>query len=345
MMTEPIADLEQLGDEIAELSAHLHAATYRLLVRLHEFDRREGWTGGFRSCAHWLSWRTGIDAGAARERVRVARALVHLPCIGEAMRRGVLSYAVVRALTRIATPENEAQLLELARQATAAQVEKLVRAWRRADRLEEEDRHESRRLTLYVDTDGSYVIRGRLDPETGALLERALDAATEPAEGADGPSPVQRRADALRRVAELALGSAPGSGRGDRFQVVVHVDAETLKESSTTGQSVAGRRHWRFRGNVAPHCVRLLARGHGARQPRQGARRGPKDAHSAGADPPCARAPRRRLPVPWLWSAGLRCASCAALGGWWRDPARESRQSLCIAPSNGARGRASRVRR
>jgi hypothetical protein len=95
-------DLERLGDEIAELSAHLHAATYRLLVRLREFDEREGWSGGFLSCAHWLSWRTGIAPGAAREKVRVARALAQLPRVGEALRQGVLSYAKALRIVDIA---------------------------------------------------------------------------------------------------------------------------------------------------------------------------------------------------------------------------------------------------
>jgi hypothetical protein len=243
-MNETDSELERMGDEIAELSAQLHAATYRLLVRLHEFDAREGWTGGFRSCAHWLSWRTGIDAGAAREKVRVARALVHVPQIGEAMKQGVLSYAVVRALTRVATPDNEAQLLDLARCATAAHVEKLVRAWRCADRQEEMEReqrrHESRRLTLYIDDDGSYVIRGRLDPETGAMLERALAAAVPPAREGDGASSAQRRVDSLRRVVELALSSVPENSRADRFQVMVHVDAEALADASVSGHSVLG---------------------------------------------------------------------------------------------------------
>jgi hypothetical protein len=137
-------ELERLGDEIAELASHLHAGTYRLLVRLREFDQREGWGGGFRSCAHWLSWRTRIGPGASREKVRVARALGELPLVSEAMRRGELSYAIVRALTRIATAGNEAHLLELARHATAAQVETFVRAWRRVDRLEEQAEEEKR---------------------------------------------------------------------------------------------------------------------------------------------------------------------------------------------------------
>ena len=150
--TAPGAYLERLGDEVAALASHVDSATYRLLVRLREYDARDGWGGGFASCAHWLSWRTGIAPGAAREKVRVARALADLPFMSAAMERGELSFSKVRAITRIATPQTEVELLELAR-------------------------HEARHLTVHADDDGSYVLRGRLDPEVGALLERALDAA------------------------------------------------------------------------------------------------------------------------------------------------------------------------
>src|SRR3989449_2389270 len=103
-------DLDQLGDEIAELSAHLDAATARLLDLIREFDARGGWGNGFRSCADWLSWRGGLDKGAARERVRVARALGTLPRLARAFAGGEISYSQVRALTRVATPETEEQL-------------------------------------------------------------------------------------------------------------------------------------------------------------------------------------------------------------------------------------------
>jgi hypothetical protein len=80
LLTSPsVAALDRLGDEIAELSAHLDAATARLLTLIREFDARGGWNSGFRSCAEWLAWRVGLDLGAARERVRVARALDMLP--------------------------------------------------------------------------------------------------------------------------------------------------------------------------------------------------------------------------------------------------------------------------
>src|SRR5215468_8177005 len=107
--------VDQLADEIAELSAHLEAATARLLDLIREFDARGGWNTGFRSCAAWLSWRVGLDPGAAREKVRVARALGALPLLSDALSRGEVSYAKVRALTRVATPATEARLLAVAR--------------------------------------------------------------------------------------------------------------------------------------------------------------------------------------------------------------------------------------
>src|SRR5438046_1718690 len=106
----PATELEQLGDEIAELSAHLDAATARLLELIRAFDARGGWNTGFCSCAAWLSWRVGLDLGAARERVRVARALGTLPLLADALARGELSSSKVRALTRVAPPAAAARL-------------------------------------------------------------------------------------------------------------------------------------------------------------------------------------------------------------------------------------------
>ena len=269
-------DNERLGDEIARLAAHLHAATYQLLVLIRQFDERGGWGGGFLSCAQWLSWRTGIGPGPAREKVRVAKALAVLPRLSEAMSKGQLSYSKVRAITRVATPQNESDLLEVARCSTAAHIEKLVKTWRYVDRLEgaeeEHQRHQNRHLTLYPDHDGSYVLRGRLDPEVGALLEKALEWASEalyreasgsregeqafegPTEPADAvASPGQRRADAVGLLAERAMAAAeveepeeqhsekagptPNLGRAGRFQVVLHAEAPSLKKDAHNCQA------------------------------------------------------------------------------------------------------------
>jgi len=275
-----LAETERIGDEIARLAAHLNAGTYRMLVLIRRFDEREGWGGGFRSCAHWLSWRIGMGLGTAREHVRVARALAHLPLISAAMERGQLSYSKVRALTRVARPDTEQALLDLALSGTAVHVEKVVRGWRRVDRAEEaaeeELRHERRFLEVYPDEDGSWVLRGRLDPEVGAVLKAALDAGAGALyrDTKDWAVP-QRKADAMGLVAERALSAlhAPGSatkdvpagtsgaaetpetpdgnasagtpeppvrpiGRAERYQVVVHVDASALPEGSEEGQAV-----------------------------------------------------------------------------------------------------------
>jgi len=253
------SELDRLGDEIAELSAHLDAATARLLDLIRTFDARGGWNTGFRSCAAWLSWRVGLDLGAARERARVARALGTLPRLAEALARGELSYAKIRALTRVATPETEARLLGVGRAGTAAHVERIVRGWRyvdrRAEAREAKRRHASRALHVYQAEDGMAIVKGRLEPEVGALLQQALAAARESLYqrsrqratfnagagdvSAETPPISQQQADALALLAETALhhGLDPGAP-GERYQVVVHVDAPALADPDQPGQSV-----------------------------------------------------------------------------------------------------------
>ena len=233
------AEAVRLGDDIAELSARIQAATYELLVLIRAFDEREGWEG-CQSCAHWLNWRTGLKLGAAREKVRVARALGALPLLSDAMQRGQISYSKVRALTRVATPANERRLLDFALCAPASYVERLARAWRRVDRATEaadDQRRQTRRhLNTWVDDDGMVVIRGRLSPEVGAVVRRAIEAASDrlrtavAAADAAETSTVQRQADALGLVAESALAADLDRGTaGDRYQVVLHVEPDTLQ--------------------------------------------------------------------------------------------------------------------
>ena len=252
-------EFERLGDQIAELAAHLDASTARLLDLIREFDARGGWGNGFASCAHWLAWRVGLASGAAREHVRVARALGSLPRLRDALARGELSYSKVRALTRVATPETEERLLAVGHAGTAEHVELIVRGWRRMDRKgdveETTRRHRHRALHVCPDGDGMVVVRGRLEPEVGAVVIQALAAAREalyrrrkgdvPAGtsvvdgSSEAPTMEQQQADALALVAEAALhrGMDPGAP-GERYQVVVHVDAAVLANADAQGQSV-----------------------------------------------------------------------------------------------------------
>ena len=252
------AHIEKLENGITELSAHIYAATYRLLVLIREYDECEGWAQpGLRSCAHWLNWKCSINLGTAREKVRVAHALKDLTKISEAFREGRLSYSKVRAMTRVATPENEDYLMRIANHGTAAHVDRLVGLYRqvkRTEALEQEiRRHESRKLTLYQLDNDCFVIRGRLTPEQGALVKKALEAVIDedfkeqenvPAgtlpdeKNPQPPWGPSRRVDALVRIAEAYLSDkAKQSNGGDRYLVHVHTDVETLRADGTGAEA------------------------------------------------------------------------------------------------------------
>jgi len=245
---------EALGDEIATLCSCLYAAEARLLAMLRRFDAERCFEAlGFQSTAHWLNYRCGVGMNAAREKVRVAKALPELPMIREAFAAGRLSYSKVRAITRVAKPDNEAYLLTFAEHGTAHHVEKLVSRTRKASRLQEEVAaeaiHANRSLSIRYDQSGAMIFEGRLPAEQGALVLKALEMAMDEAffasrqEASDDSGDVTaetsaRRADALIAVAETFLAHPAHSGStADRYQVVVHVTAETSGNDSIADQS------------------------------------------------------------------------------------------------------------
>ena len=242
--------VEELGQEIAELAVHLDAATHRLLECIRQFDAECGWEPqGAVSCAHWLSWRIGIDPATAREKVRVARALGNLPAIDAALKSGKLSYAKVRALTRVATPETEAKLLDAAMYSTGSQLERLCRGYRSAmtadKALPPPERSVRRRdlaggmvkLEIVLTPDEAALVLGALDRAREVTHEHAEDVsehtrvpATDDA-SAETPTDATRpsRADAMIALAESYLAGNAGTGNGgERFQVMVHIDQDPL---------------------------------------------------------------------------------------------------------------------
>jgi hypothetical protein len=170
----------------------------------------------------------------------VANALGSLPKISDGFSKGKLSYSKVRAMTRIADETNEDYLLMIAKHGTAHHVEKLVSKYRYAKRLQDaalaDEQHRDRELIHYYDHDGCLVIKARMPAEQGALIVKALEMTMEndfrdadvTAETPD-PEPIAaRRADALAEIAETYMNNDESSGStADRYQVVVHVTAET----------------------------------------------------------------------------------------------------------------------
>ena len=224
---------DALAAEITTLAGHLNAAQYRFLKLLDEFDREQGWAGpGIRSLAHWLNWKCGIGELAAREKVRVARALRELPMIDASFERGQISYSKVRAMTRAATPENESQLLNIARHGTAEHMERLVRVYRRCRKRAETspgetERRREERFYCFDEDEETTVFGGRVSAEQGRLLMKALDAMVAEMEADEREA--AENVSAETSVTESDAGgssesSAPAPGR--------NVSAETSTASS-----------------------------------------------------------------------------------------------------------------
>jgi hypothetical protein len=176
--------LPELAWAITSGAVRMAAATAAWLRLVAEFDERGGWHGvGIKSCAHWLSWQCGIAPVTARDHVRVARALRGLPRIAAAFAAGRLSYAKVRALTRIAAPDCEAELLEFASSATASQTERFCRAWRRADdaagKRTERRAEAGQSFEHWTDDEGFMTVKMRMPVEAGTALLNRVDSLAE----------------------------------------------------------------------------------------------------------------------------------------------------------------------
>ena len=234
------ASTEVLVHECTTLAAQIASATCRFLLVVAELDRREAWAEwGCKSMAHFLSWQCSLAQGTARDHVRVAGALRSLPVMTGAFSRGELSYSKVRALGRVATPTSEADLVDLARIATAAHLDKIVRATVAA-MTDPAKREELRELHAGWDDDGMATMRLRMRPDEAAIVDAAIDAAMPTGVSAETPV-AARRLDAFVRICEsyLATGDAARPG-DDRYSVVVHAEIdESGLVSATTEQGGA----------------------------------------------------------------------------------------------------------
>jgi len=254
--TEIPADAQALAAAITRLAGHINAAQYRFLKLLVALVEREVWDdgGGIKSPAHWLNYYCGIDLGAAREKVRVAICLAELPQIDEAFASGAISYSKVRAMTRSATPQNEAYLLNIARHGTAQHMEMLVRKHQRVQRLMQGQgqsqsgrgagveeaaaaQFAGRQLLWHYDDDGMLVIHARLTPEDGAMFIKAVDSMFAQLPQMDGGNKAQPgsvpEGDSENDSERDSANDSKGSSGSDSE----NVSAETLSEYPTPESS------------------------------------------------------------------------------------------------------------
>ena len=231
------------------LASQLAALEAEFLLLVAELDTRGLWgRAGLRSAAHWLSWRLGLRLGSARERVRVGHALNRLPAIAAAFGDGQLSYCKVRALTRVATPATEAELLEIGLGTTGAQCETVVRAWRTALTAEMSASSQLRRtFRRRTEADGAVVYTLRVAPDDAAVVDAAMGLAQRTVLDDDGqpietpeetalaaeltadPPTVRAEADAFLLLAEsFVAANGPTGDRGDGLEVVLYAELTDL---------------------------------------------------------------------------------------------------------------------
>jgi hypothetical protein len=231
--------IDELDQSILTLCTRINAATYELLVMIREFDERAGWLQwGLDNCAEWLAWRCDLSMTTAREKVRVAHALKQLPSVSKAFSSGELSYAKVRAMTRVASRDNESDLLAFALRHTAVTVAERcreLRCGRESSVAMAERAWANRSLRIRRDVERSVItITAELPLDTGELLEKALDKARD-----DESLQVRdlvdtswsvRQADAFVNVLNAYLSGENGSiaGSNDNYLVTIHVDESAL---------------------------------------------------------------------------------------------------------------------
>ena len=210
-------ELVEIGERIAETAVHLDAAMHRLLTDIRVFDEGGGWyRQGATSCAHWLSWRVGWTLATGRERVRVAKALATLPLLDAALSRGEVSYSKVRAMTRVATPDNEETLLAYAQHATAAELETICRRFHAATAsVDAETEAAQRKVTRRTLDSGLHQIAAVLRPDEAAFLWQAITRATR--DSAD-PGAAQPSAETRPTLADGIVALAQSYLRGDHAE-------------------------------------------------------------------------------------------------------------------------------
>ena len=258
MQTAPIANpvtkrkIDDLEEEIISLSKHMNQDEYRFLVMVREFDIRQGWRAyQFNNCAEWLNMKCGISLGTAREKVRVALALLDLPQCSEGFAKGELSYSKVRAMTRAATVFNEEALVDYALKATAHQVEEHCRRLRNADRRQSTPdarrAWQARSLRRTCHPDGMMSIYVELPREQGELVMKALEMAMAATAG--------DTADEAYQMYAAAVAAGQGDKVNDKAGVAVDQTGDTADLAINAGQAHAAA----GKDSVAPAAGKAAA--------------------------------------------------------------------------------------
>ena len=242
----PVSSTGPLSKELLEVADVWARSQHQLVVLAARFAASAEWVRtGSPTAAHWLATAADVEVCTAREWVRIGAKLLGLPAIAAAFAAGTISYSKVRALTRIATVENESELVGLALKVPAGDLRRVLAAWTtRTSDPDELAAHQRRQRSVRwrQEPDGMVTFWLRLPPWVAGTLiawltswvmtrRRVLTRSELGASAEAFPSVVQQHADAIEALVD-------NDGTGADTEVVLHVrgDGCTLDD----GTPIAG---------------------------------------------------------------------------------------------------------
>jgi hypothetical protein len=198
--------------------AQLDAAELSDLVRAESMKIH--WMLGHSTMLEYMELALGYTPHVARERLRVARALVQLPETSGALAAGQLPFSAVRELTRVATEDTEQEWLARSRDKTVHEIEEMVAGRAPGDRPDDPTRPDLRERRLGLS----------LPPQALALWRQARkELANE--RGAEVTD-----ADLLETLCRRFL--APGIGESGPAHQIAYTQCRDCKRATQNG---AGR--------------------------------------------------------------------------------------------------------
>lgn len=218
-------DARPLSSELHEIVHAWASSQHRLVVVAADFADSVEWVAaGSPTAAHWLAAAADVEPCTAREWIRIGKRLRSLPAIAAAFESGEISYSKVRTATRLATPENEVELVKIANDVPAGELGRALALWLLDNSTPEQVEHhhnEQRSLKWRTEADGMVTFTLRLQPLIAGLLIAALTTLvmrSKPRPRADQPWPTvaQQHADAFAQLLKSGVGKVA-------TEVVLHV--------------------------------------------------------------------------------------------------------------------------
>jgi hypothetical protein len=238
------AALDALELQLAEVCGHINALKAELTRLVAEAIQADAWTGwGIHSPSQWVAWKTGVSPSNAKQLVALAARRDELPATFGAFGAGQLSIDQVAPIVAKVPAWADAEVCELAKQATVTQIRSVVRSYpfdaatpKDEDLAPDRPAPSSESLSLLQHENGRWSLHGELDHDHGLVVDAAMREARDALFRRNGEAPTA--AEVLVEMAQRSLDTVDEPGRRDRYRVHIHLDAATGEAVDALGHRI-----------------------------------------------------------------------------------------------------------